>query len=200
MRAESAPSRKPQVRPATARSGVSATAASPCARSRPFSPGRRWSARIAHEAVPLLLMVLVVFAAHAPFLLGQLPFSTGDDELAQMIAGTSLLERTLAQGDAWSWSYGLGGDVFSEFTYYYSTSPFFYLQMVVKALLSTVGGDVVSVIAWKLAFSIVKMALVMFAMYALLRFERQSRALSVLGAVLYGASRGTSTMSLRSAS
>ena len=133
-------------------------------------------------------MVLVVFAAHAPFLLGQLPFSTGDDELAQMIAGTSLLERTLAQGDAWSWSYGLGGDVFSEFTYYYSTSPFFYLQMVVKALLSTVGGDVVSVIAWKLAFSIVKMALVMFAMYALLRFERQSRALSVLGAVLYGAS------------
>ena len=188
MRAESAPSRKPQVRPATARSGVSATAASPCARSRPFSPGRRWSARIAHEAVPLLLMVLVVFAAHAPFLLGQLPFSTGDDELAQMIAGTSLLERTLAQGDAWSWSYGLGGDVFSEFTYYYSTSPFFYLQMVVKALLSTVGGDVVSVIAWKLAFSIVKMALVMFAMYALLRFERQSRALSVLGAVLYGAS------------
>ena len=133
-------------------------------------------------------MVLVAFAAHAPFLLGQLPFSTGDDELAQMIAGTSLLERTLAQGDTWSWSYGLGGDVFSEFTYYYSTSPFFYLQMAVKALLSTVGGDAVSVIAWKLAFSIVKMVLVMFAMYALLRFERQSRALSVLGTVLYGAS------------
>ena len=150
--------------------------------------GRRTAFRIVCAVLPFAAMVAAVFAAHAPFLDGTLAFATSRDEFAQMVPGITLVERTLAQGEAWSWSYGLGGDVFTEFTYYYTTSPFFYLQMFVKTLVSAAGGNAVSVVAWKVAFNMVKMLFTMLAMYALMRFEGKSRTLGVLGAILYGAS------------
>lgn len=113
----------------------------------------------------------------------------GGDSTSQLIPAVSLLERNLLEGNIfWSWEYGLGGDLYSEFSYYYTTSPFFYLQFAIKALLDVAGSDFYTTQQWRLIFSIVKETLCMALMFALLRQEKHRWLFSVCGALIYGCS------------
>ena len=86
-----------------------------------------------------LLIVALACATHAVFLpqFFNMPFDPftyyGGDATAQMVGAVSFLERSILDGNLfWSWEYGLGGDLYEQFSYYYSTSPFFYLMFLVK--------------------------------------------------------------------
>ena len=154
------------------------------------------SRRIVTEYVaPLLVFALLALCSHAVFLpqfFGD-PFIAftyvGGDATSQMIPAISLLENALLSGDLfWSWNYGLGGDLYSEFAYYYSTSPFFYVMFLVKCLFGAAGADFATTQAWRLVGSIVKQTLCMLFLYRLCRQEKRPALLSFLGAVLYGCS------------
>ena len=154
------------------------------------------SRRIVTEYVaPLLVFALLALCSHAVFLpqFSGDPFIAftyvGGDATSQMIPAISLLENALLSGDLfWSWNYGLGGDLYSEFAYYYSTSPFFYVMFLVKCLFGAAGADFATTQAWRLIGSIVKQTLCMLFLYRLCRQEKRPALLSFLGAVLYGCS------------
>ena len=114
----------------------------------------------------------------------------GYDTTSQMLSAKSLLEQSLLNGDMfWSWSYGLGGDIFSEFSYYYSTSPFFYVEFLVKALFGAAGAGIYVQQQWTLVFSVVKQAAVMTVMYLLCRVEKKETAVSMIAGLVYGCSQ-----------
>ncbi len=154
------------------------------------------SRRIVTECVaPLLVFALLALCSHAVFLpqFSGDPFIAftyvGGDATSQMIPAISLLENALLSGDLfWSWNYGLGGDLYSEFAYYYSTSPFFYVMFLVKCLFGAAGADFATTQAWRLVGSIVKQTLCMLFLYRLCRQEKRPALLSFLGAVVYGCS------------
>ena len=154
------------------------------------------SRRILTEYVaPLLVFALLALCSHAVFLpqFSGDPFIAftyvGGDATSQMIPALSLLENALLSGDLfWSWNYGLGGDLYSEFAYYYSTSPFFYVMFLVKCLFGAAGADFATTQAWRLVGSIVKQTLCMLFLYRLCRQEKRPALLSFLGAVVYGCS------------
>lgn len=150
---------------------------------------------IIQNAATLLLFLCLALCSHAIFLpqffgLESAAFTYfGGDSTSQLIPAVSLLERNLLEGNLfWSWEYGLGGDLYSEFSYYYTTSPFFYLQFAVKALFGVAGGDFYTTQQWRLVFSIVKETICMLTMFVLLRQERHERIFAICGAVIYGCS------------
>lgn len=147
------------------------------------------------NAATLLLFLGLALCSHTIFLpqffgLESAAFTFfGGDSTSQLIPAVSLLERSLLEGNLfWSWEYGLGGDLYSEFSYYYTTSPFFYLQFAIKALFGVAGGDFHTTQQWRLAFSIIKETVCMLAMFALFKQEKHRRAFAICGAAIYGCS------------
>ena len=144
---------------------------------------------------PPLAFAFLALCSHAAFLpqyAGEsfIAFTyAGGDAASQMIPAVSLLEKALLSGDVfWSWNYGLGGDIYGEFAYYYSTSPFFYAMFLVKCLFGAAGADFATTQAWRLAGSIAKQVLCMMFMYRLHRQEKRTMVFSFVGAVMYGCS------------
>lgn len=71
------------------------------------------------------LLIICAFAFHYFFLKSDNVFSSTGDALSQFSFFTFLLQHAFKDGNLfWSWDYGLGGDLFGEFSYYYSTAPF----------------------------------------------------------------------------
>ena len=143
----------------------------------------------------IALLVALACATHAVFLpqFFGTPFDPftyyGGDATAQMVGAVSFLERSILDGNLfWSWEYGLGGDLYEQFSYYYSTSPFFYLMFFVKLLFGAAGGSFESAQEWRLIGSIVKQVLCMSLMLALMRQEGKRRTWAVLAAATYGCS------------
>lgn len=146
-------------------------------------------------ALPIVCFVVLALCSHALFLsqffgttFASFSYAAGD-ATSQLIPAISLLENALLSGDMfWSFSYGLGGDVYSEFSYYYSTSPFFYLMFLVKCVFGAAGADFATTQAWRLIASIIKQVLCMTFMYSLCRQEKRTKVFSCLGAIMYGCS------------
>lgn len=143
----------------------------------------------------IALLIALACATHAVFLpqFFGMPFDPftyyGGDATAQMVGAVSFLERSILDGNLfWSWEYGLGGDLYEQFSYYYSTSPFFYLMFFVKLLFGAAGGSFESAQEWRLIGSIVKQVLCMSLMFALMRQEGKRRTWAVLAAATYGCS------------
>lgn len=143
----------------------------------------------------IALLIALACATHAVFLpqFFGMPFDPftyyGGDATAQMVGAVSFLERSVLDGNLfWSWEYGLGGDLYEQFSYYYSTSPFFYLMFFVKLLFGAAGGSFESAQEWRLIGSIVKQVLCMSLMFALMRQEGKRRTWAVLAAATYGCS------------
>lgn len=143
----------------------------------------------------IALLIALTCATHAVFLpqFFGMPFDPftyyGGDATAQMVGAVSFLERSILDGNLfWSWEYGLGGDLYEQFSYYYSTSPFFYLMFFVKLLFGAAGGSFESAQEWRLIGSIVKQVLCMSLMFALMRQEGKRRTWAVLAAATYGCS------------
>ncbi|WP_317391987.1 YfhO family protein [Slackia piriformis] len=142
-----------------------------------------------------LLIVALACATHAVFLpqffnMSFDPFTYyGGDATAQMVGAVSFLERSILEGNLfWSWEYGLGGDLYEQFSYYYSTSPFFYAMFLIKLAFGAAGGSFESAQEWRLIGSILKQILCMTLMFALVRQEGKRRTWAVLAAAVYGCS------------
>ena len=139
----------------------------------------------------LLLCALLVATAvlcHGRYLLTpDLLFATEGDSFRQILPNTVLYQRMLQGGDLfWSWSFGLGGDVFTELSYAGTTSPFTYLQFALRALFGCINSDLLEALRWKLGFSVFRQALSMILLYALLRGERKKPVYALIGALTYG--------------
>lgn len=113
----------------------------------------------------------------------------GADSTSQMLPFTAFLEQNWAEGNFfWSYNHGLGGDIFSEYAYYYSTSPFFILRFIVKSILDVSLFDYEVTLLWKVVLSIFKQYIAMIAMYELLKYENNhiNKWYNAIGSVAYG--------------
>lgn len=134
------------------------------------------------------IFLITCLLCHYRFIWGGYYFAVpGTDSTAQMMQFVPFLENSWAAGQPfWSFSYGLGGDIFSEFSYYYSTSPVFLVQWLLKLITGTIPGSFLAVLQWKVAVSVGKQFAAMLLMYGLLRDEGRQRYSSSIGAVCYG--------------
>lgn len=140
----------------------------------------------------LLLIVVFSFMLHLYiFTSGYLYGVHSTDSTVQMIYFLPFIIRELFfNGKFWSFSYGMGGDIFSEFSYYYTTSPMMIIALVVYFFGSLMfGNEIFSLensLKIKLFLSITKQILFMIFMYYLLKYEEKSQEASFSGAVIYG--------------
>ncbi|MGM9949519.1 MAG: YfhO family protein [Lysinibacillus sp.] len=119
---------------------------------------------------------------HIYFLVTKLPLTPrGTDATTQMLFYRYLLTDEYRDLNFfWSWSYGLGGDLFAQFNYYYSASIFFLFSTLFDV------GTIEDVVALNLPLSIAKVLFAMFFMFLLLQYEKRSFTASMIGGLLYG--------------
>lgn len=139
------------------------------------------------KILPFAGILLFSAACHiVAFFCGNYFAVNGSDSVFQTMFFIPFLQKALSAGHGfWSWSYGLGGDAFGGFTYYYTTSPFFYLML----LTAKIGGFALTfanTLRLKLAFSLLKQTLSMAALYVLLKYEGHRTSSSLAGAFVYG--------------
>lgn len=132
----------------------------------------------------LITLFLSSIFIHIYFLITKLPLTPrGTDATRQMLLYRYLLTDEYRDLNFfWSWSYGLGGDLFAQFNYYYSSSLFFLLSALVDV------GTVEDIIALNLPLSIGKVFLSMVFLFLLLQYEKRSFTASIIGGLLYGGS------------
>lgn len=112
----------------------------------------------------------------------------GYDNLAQYLVYFPFLQKQFLSGNIfWSWQTGFGGDVFGVFGYYYTTSPFFLISVIVSKI-AHITPTIYSAEKWFLILSIFKQTLSMFFMFVLLKYMRHKNYTSLIGAATYGAS------------
>ncbi len=127
------------------------------------------------------LLIICAFAFHYFFLKSDSVFSSTGDALSQFSFFTFLLQHAFKDGNLfWSWDYGLGGDLFGEFSYYYSTAPFFWLTLLLPKL------NFDQIFEMKLYMSILKSTLAMLFMYGSLRYHNKTIFSSFISAIIYG--------------
>ncbi|MBS7532019.1 YfhO family protein [Hazenella sp. IB182353] len=132
-----------------------------------------------------IFFILASIGIHAHFLVRKIYFFEACcDSLMQVAHFYPFLQNEYLQGNFfWSWQYGLGGDIFSEFLYYFSTSPFFWTTMLLNATLSL--QDIYDLRIW---ISIIKLVLCMIFMYHLLRYCKRTIFSSIIASLIYGGS------------
>lgn len=149
------------------------------------SPCFKWTTLI-------LLFIFIGFLSHLYFIYNNVPFVSkiGYDTTSQMLPGTALIENAWCNGTPfWSWSLGLGGDIFTEMSYYYSTSPFFFICWIIKSVLGIAGStDYMLLFKTALYTSILKQSIIMLLMYTLLHKEGKKAWLCIISAIIYGCS------------
>lgn len=138
----------------------------------------------------IVFLLLIVFSLLLHKYIFDSGFLYGDDNTdstVQMIYFLPfLIKNFILNGNFWSWSYGMGGDIYSEFSYYYTTSPLIWsLYPVFKALPETFW-TLENSLNLKLFISIYKQVLIMSFMYLLLRYEKRTKLSSFAAAIVYG--------------
>lgn len=105
----------------------------------------------------------------------------GTDTTKQLLFFKYFLHELFREGNFyWSWSYGLGGDIFGQFNYYYSFSPFFLFTLLFDiSTLTDVAG-------WTYRLSMIKHFVAMLSLFALLSYHRCSFTGSLTSALMYG--------------
>lgn len=96
-----------------------------------------------------------------------------------------LIKEVLLEGNFWSWTYGMGGDIFAEFSYYYTTSPVIWSLWPLFKVLPLSWFTLENSLNLKLLISIYKQIWIMIVMYLLLRYEKRSRSSSFAAAIVY---------------
>jgi uncharacterized membrane protein YfhO len=140
--------------------------------------------RILKLAVVYLLLITAAVSMHAYFIYNNVYFNEAhDDSVTQISHFYPFLHQEFLQGNFfWSWKYGLGGDLFAGFLYYFSASPFFWLTMLCKI------SSIQEIYELRLFISIFKHVLLMIFMYHLLRYWKRSYVSSIVGSLIYGGS------------
>lgn len=137
-------------------------------------------------SVFIFLLIFSIACHLYIFYSGNLFATSGTDNTMQFMYFVPFIQKALTSGQhLWSWSYGLGGDILGGFSYYYSTSPFFYLMLLIMKL-GSVSLTLASTLKLKLLFSIFKQLLSMLILYYLLRYEGRKIYSSIIGALIYG--------------
>ncbi|UTH00982.1 YfhO family protein [Macrococcoides canis] len=113
------------------------------------------------------------------------------DGLAQMIPFQSYLYHKFTNFSFfYNIDFGSGGDVFQSLAYYYTTSPFFYINFIIAFFLDTfTSADLSSSSTWtvlQIIFSIIKLWLIFIVMYRLLIYFKLNVLASLTGTFLYG--------------
>jgi uncharacterized membrane protein YfhO len=131
-----------------------------------------------------LFLILAAASMHAYFIYYGLYFNeVCCDSFMQISHFYPFLQHEYSQGNLfWSWSYGLGGDIFSEFLYYLSTSPFFWLTMLFDI------SSIKEIFEIRLFISIFKLSLAMIFMYHLLRYWKRTNLSSLTSSLIFGGS------------
>nr|WP_165873809.1 YfhO family protein [Baia soyae] len=130
------------------------------------------------------LFLVVSIGIHAFFLYYRMYFNEACcDSMMQVSHFYPFLNQEYGQGNfMWSWKYGLGGDIFSEFLYYFSTSPFFWLTMPLDL------ANIHDMYQIRIFTSIFKITLAMIFMYHYLRYLKRTQLSSIVGTLIYGGS------------
>lgn len=145
----------------------------------------------------MILLASAVFLAisavlmHLYFLNTDILLTTrGTDATKQLLYFKILLHDLYNEGQFfWSWSYGLGGDIFAQFNYYYSASIFLLFSLLFNI------DTILNVVSMNLFMSILKLFLAMYFLFLLLQYHKRSLTSSVIGALLYG---GTASFAIYS--
>ena len=157
-------------------------------RTRKTCACRAWRKRRRVDWALGLLLIAAALLCHGRYLLDpSLLFATEGDSFREILPTSILLQRSLLNGDPfWSWSFGLGGDIFTELSYAGTTSVFTYIQYLLRLLTGSTALDIHTALGWKLGMSVSKLALAMLLTYALLRSEHIRPAYAAVGALCYG--------------
>ncbi|SDY13901.1 YfhO family protein [Thermoactinomyces sp. DSM 45892] len=125
--------------------------------------------------------LLISIGLHGYFLYYNVDFTEACCDSRKQIAHFfPFLNQEYSQGNfMWSWNNGLGGDMFSEFIYYFATSPFFWLTMPLD--IATIQ-DAFQV---RIFISLFKVTLAMIFMYHLLRYNKRTKFSSIVGSLIY---------------
>ena len=132
-----------------------------------------------------ILLLLSAFGVHLYFIRSDAYFTEAwADSFMQIAHYYPYLQREFTEGNFfWSWSNGLGGDLLAGFSYYYTTSPFFWLLMLFPSI-----GNLTDIFEMRLFISIAKLFIAMVLMYHLLRYLKLLKTSSILGSLIYGGS------------
>ncbi|KAF5074889.1 Bacterial membrane protein YfhO [anaerobic digester metagenome] len=138
----------------------------------------------------LILAGLILFSLLLHRYIFKSGFLYGDDHTdstVQMIFFLPyLIKEVLIKGHFWAWTYGMGGDIFSEFSYYYTTAPIIWSLLPLFKTLPESWYTLENSLNLKLFISIYKQVWIMALMYGLLRYEKRSRGSSFAAALVYG--------------
>ncbi|MGN9160385.1 YfhO family protein [Clostridium sulfidigenes] len=145
--------------------------------------------RIAYGIFIAIVFLGIAILNHGSYLFKNRGFVLANrDSMTQFMYFVPFIENAIDKGDIlWSWTYGLGGDVLGEFTYYYTSSPFFYILYFIKKFMAE-SWSYLSTINFRLYMSIFKEFTTMILMYNLLRYENKKKYTSFIGAITYGVS------------
>lgn len=143
-----------------------------------------------------LLIVLFSFTAigiHTYFIISNGYYNPfGSDATKQFLYFKYFLHQLFSNGEFfWSWKYGLGGDIWGQFNYYYSSSVFFWVLMLFRI------DNLHDVLNLQLPLSILKTFLAMYLTYLHFRFRERSSTASILGGLIYGGTVFFALYSLR---
>jgi uncharacterized membrane protein YfhO len=141
--------------------------------------------KIIKTVLTYLLLLLAAASMHFYFTGSDTYFNENCcDSFKQVTHFYPYLQHEFSEGNFfWSWSNGLGGDLLGGFSYYYSTSPLFWLTMLFPAM-----ETLREIFEGRLYISIGKLFLSMVFMFHLLRYMKLLRVSSIIGALIYGGS------------
>lgn len=147
------------------------------------------------KTLPIYLIFFVTaFLSHFYFIESGNYFNEACcDSVKQISFFYPFLDKLIETGSlAWSFNYGLGGDVFGQFLYYYTASPFFWITALFFDI-----NNLTDIFGLRLWISITKLTIAMVFMYHLLKYLKRSSSASILGSLVYGGSVYFTFYSLR---
>lgn len=148
------------------------------------------------KTYPFLIMFTIIFlaiAGHYLFIKGQ--FSHGQmlvgpyDQIRQMQIFKDFLYEEFSQGNFfYSFNYNGGGNFFTRLSYYYTTSIFYYISVLISYILDKLGLVEPDMVYWasiQLLISIVRTSLILWVTSRLLRQFKVNNYISLFVATFF---------------
>jgi uncharacterized membrane protein YfhO len=136
------------------------------------------------DIIAMILFTIATLVIHFYFFASDSSFSARNaDASKQFLFFKYLIHHSFSNGQFfWSWEYGLGGDLWGAFNYYYSASPF----MLIYFLFHIANLHDILTIGFFVSL-IQTFALFLFT-YLLMRFNKGSHYSSMIGSLINGSS------------
>ncbi|MDO5375047.1 MAG: YfhO family protein [Staphylococcus rostri] len=143
--------------------------------------------------IALFVGALVYFPVFYRYLQHGIIYSGRYDGIKQMVPFQIFLyERLTSFSSFYDVGFGLGGDYFTDLTYYYTTSPMMYLNFFCIKIIDLLGlVDPSTIDFWaknQLVVAFFKCALTFLATYGMLKMFQMEKPYRFVGALLYSAS------------